>query len=208
MKKMIYILGILTPLLYVFSVVLGGALWPGYSHVRQAISELTMASAPNLALMDTLFTVYGCMLLAFSLGFSLRWGKAGNRPLTISGIALIACSAAGLLMKFFRQDPIGEPLTFTGTMHLILAGVTSLGTIFAIFFAAAGFRKLDQAGDLRVFSLVMGAIVLVSGGLTAAGTTQLPAIFGILERTTIGSFMLWLLVVSIILLKRDDERAA
>jgi hypothetical protein len=88
-------------------------------------------------------------------------------------------------------------------MHLILAGVTSLGTIIAIFFAAAGFRKLPHAGGLRVFSLVMGVIVLVSGGLTAAGTTQLPAIFGILERTTIGAFMLWLLVISLSLLKRD-----
>jgi hypothetical membrane protein len=205
MKKTLYVVGILTPLLYIFNVVLGGALWPGYSHVRQAISELTMDGAPNLSLMDALFTVYGCMLLVFSLGFSWRWGKAGNRPLTISGMTLVACAAAGLAMKFFRQDPIGEPLTFTGTMHLILAGVTSLGTIFAIFFAAAGFRKLPYGTGLRVFSLVMGAIVLVSGGLTAVGTTQLPAIFGILERTTIGSFMLWLLVISMNLLKLDVE---
>ena len=203
MKKTLYVLGMLTPLLNIFNVVLGGALWPDYSHVRQAISELTMAGAPNLALMDALFTIYGCVLLAFSLGFSLRWGKAGNRPLAISGVALVACAAAGLAMKFFRQDPIGEPLTFTGTMHLILAGVTSLGTIFAIFFAAAGFRKLPYGGALRVFSLVMGTIVLLSGGLTAVGTTQLPAIFGILERTTIGSFMLWLLVISANFLKRD-----
>jgi hypothetical membrane protein len=203
MKKYLYTVGILTPLLYVFNVVLGGALWPGYSHVRQAVSELTMAGAPNLALMDALFTIYGFLLLTFSIGFSLSWGKAGNRPLTISGAALAACAAAGLAMKFFRQDPIGEPLTFTGTMHLILAGITSLGTIFAIFFAAAGFRKLPYAGSLRVFSLVMGTIVLLSGGLTAAGTTQLPAVFGILERTTIGAFMLWLLVVSINLLKRN-----
>lgn len=203
MKKRLYALGILTPLLYIFTVVLGGALWPDYSHVRQAISELTMAGAPNLALMDALFTIYGILLLTFSIGFSLRWGKAGNRPLTISGATLAVCAAAGLAMKFFRQDPIGEPLTFTGMMHLILAGITSLGTIFAIFFAAAGFRKLPYGAGLQIFSLVMGSIVLLSGGLTAAGTTQLPAIFGILERTTIGSFMLWLLVISKNLLKRE-----
>jgi hypothetical membrane protein len=203
MKKYLYWTGILTPLLYIFTVVLGGALWPGYSHVRQAISELSMSGAPNLALMDGLFSFYGMLLLAFSIGFSLRWSKAENRPLTLSGIALALCALAGLLMKFFRQDPISEPLTFTGTMHLILAGVTSLGTIFAIFFAAAGFHKLPFGAGLRVFSLVMGFIVLVSGGLTAAGTTQLPAIFGILERTTIGAFMLWLLVISVTLLRRD-----
>lgn len=203
MKKFLYLIGMFTPLLYIFSVILGGALWPGYSHARQAISELSMGGAPNLALMDNLFTVYGLLLLVFGIGFSLHWRKAGNRQLAASGMALVLCALAGLLMKFFRQDPIGAALTFTGTMHLVLAGVTSLGTIFAIFLAAAGLRQLENTGALRTFSLVMGAIVLVSGGLTAVGTTRFLAIFGILERTTIGSFMFWLLVTSVTLLRRD-----
>jgi len=38
--------------------------------------------------------------------------------------------------------------------------------------------------------------VVVTGGLTAAGTSLFPHIFGILERMTIGAFMLWLLVIS------------
>jgi hypothetical membrane protein len=208
MKKNIYLIGIITPLLYIFSVILGGALWPGYSHVTQAISELTMASAPNLGLMDSLFTAYGLLLLVFSAGFAFIWRKSGNKGLAASGIVLVCCALAGLLMKFFRQDPIGEPLTFTGFMHLILAALTSLGTIFAIFLSASGFRKLENTRGLRTFALVMGVIVLISGGLTAVGTTQLPAVFGILERITIGSFMLWLLVISIALLYQDSKHTS
>jgi hypothetical membrane protein len=204
MKKALYLIGIFTPLLYIFTVILGGALWPGYSHATQAISELSMETAPNRSLMDLLFSVYGWLLLVFGIGFIYRWGKAGSRQLTAGGVTLVLCALSGLLMGTFRQDPIGAPLTFSGLMHLVLAGVASLGTIFAIFLASFGFRKLDYAAGLSKFSLVMGILVLISGGLTAAGTTQFPAIFGILERITIGSFMLWLLVLSMVLLKQDQ----
>ncbi len=203
MKKILYWNGILTPILYITAVILGGTLWPGYNHVTQAISELSMASAPNRGLMDALFGIYGWLLLAFGVGFALRWNKTGNKALTASGIVLAICALSGLLMAFFRQDPVGSPLTFTGLMHLILAGVASLGTIFAIFLGASGFRQLDSAKGLPVFSLIMGMLVFISGGLTAAGVTQFPAVFGILERITIGSFMLWLLVTSALLLRTD-----
>ena len=109
-------------------------------------------------------------------------------------------------MAFFRQDPIGAPLTFSGTMHLVLAGVTSLSTILAIFFGNPGFGRMDALKALRPFSISCGFLVLTTGGLTAAGTALLPNIFGILERSTIGSFMLWLLVVSWSMLRYGSKK--
>ena len=203
MRKGVYITGVITPVLYIFTVILGGMLWPEYSHKTQAISELSMASSPNLALMDSLFTIYGILLFVFSLGYTILWSRRKNASLTAAGIALIICALAGLLMKFFRQDPIGTPATFTGIMHLVLAGMTSLGTIFAIFLGAAGFGKQAKLTGLKGFSIVMGILVVLTGGLTAAGPTLFPSIFGFLERLTIGSFMIWLLVTSISLLKND-----
>lgn len=203
MRKNLYVIGIITPLLYIFTVILGGILWPGYSHVAQAISELSMDSAPNRVLMDGLFGIYGVLLLLFGTGFAFQWGKSVNKQLSASGIVLVLCAISGLLMAFFRQDLIGAPLTFTGLMHLILAGVASLTTILAIFLASAGFHKMNDTAGLSKFSLVMGILILVSGGLTAASPTQFPAVFGILERITIGSFMLWLLVTSVALLGRE-----
>jgi hypothetical membrane protein len=203
MKKALYWVGIITPLIYTAAVILGGTLWHGYNHLTQAISELSMESAPNRGLMDTLFGIYGWLLLIDGAGFACRWRKAGNKLLAASGIVLMLCSLSGLLMGLFRQDPIDAALTFTGSMHLILAGAASLSTILAIFLAAAGFQRLEYAASLSRFSLVLGIIVLVSGGFTAAGTTQFPSIFGMLERITIGSFMLWLLVCSAFLLDRD-----
>ncbi|AKM81901.1 MAG: hypothetical protein UT28_C0001G0082 [Berkelbacteria bacterium GW2011_GWE1_39_12] len=45
--KRFYYFGIIASLIYIFAVILGGFLWTGYSHISQAISELTMTLAPN-----------------------------------------------------------------------------------------------------------------------------------------------------------------
>lgn len=206
MKKWFYLCGLAAPLLYIFTVILGGALWPGYSHVRQPISELTMASAPNLGLMDALFAAYGILL--FLHGFGLAASAKRNPPMRVSGLLMVLCALAGIAMVFFRQDPIGAPLTFTGTVHLILAGVTSLSTILVIFFGAAGFSRMDAPKALRPFSIACGILVLATGGLTAAGTALFPYIFGILERTTIGIFMLWLLVNNWSMLRHGSKKPA
>jgi len=202
MRKVYSWIGFSAPLVYIITVILGGFLWQGYSHTRQPISELTMAGAPNLALMDGLFLFYNLLLLIFSLAFWQMARKNSSTPLTISAIFLTICALTGVGFSFFRQDPTNAPLTISGTIHLVLAGIASLSTILAIFSSAAGFGRLTAYRRLKPFSLVMGSLVLVTGGLTAAGASLFPNFFGILERLTIGSFMLWLLVISWHLLRR------
>jgi len=207
MRKRIFTPGLIAPLLYIFTVVLGGALWPGYSHARQPISELTLASAPNLALMDTLFLVYNALLLVFATGISRLAIREKNTPLKLSGVFLVICALSGLAMAFFRQDPIGAPATFTGTMHLALAAVASLSTILAIFFGASGLGRMEETRSLRLFSRLMGLAVVVTGGLAAAGTNLFPQVFGILERLTIGAFMLWLMIISRRLMRLPENES-
>ena len=65
-RKYLLVCGVVAPLVYIGTVILGGLLRPGYSHVAQAISELMAAGAPNKLLLDTLFTLYDI----------LRWPSA------------------------------------------------------------------------------------------------------------------------------------
>ena len=46
MKRAYLLSGVASPLIYAFTVILGGVLWHDYSHASQAISELTAAGAP------------------------------------------------------------------------------------------------------------------------------------------------------------------
>lgn len=102
-KSTIHKLGLSAPLVYIFTVILSGTLWPGYSHTRQPISELSMAGAPNLAIMGILFLIYNVLLLVFSVGFTITYKKEGNKPLTASGVFLTICALTGIAFAFFRQ---------------------------------------------------------------------------------------------------------
>jgi hypothetical membrane protein len=52
MKKFFMLSGVLAPIIYVATVILGGLLRPGYSHVAEAISELVATGAPNRPLLN------------------------------------------------------------------------------------------------------------------------------------------------------------
>lgn len=197
MKKFFYY-GLVSIGLYVGGVWLGGALWSDYNHVKQAISELIMPSSPNQDIMQPIFWLYNLFLGAFSLGF-LKW--APNKHLKLSAIFLMLCAISGMILLVFPQDEIGAQLTPSGLVHLIFAGVTSIATLLAMFLAGFGFRKLKDFRIQKNISFVLGAIVLVSGPLTAFAITQFPDHFGIFERVTIGAFIIWVYLLSYLFYK-------
>lgn len=192
MKKRIYLIGMAAAVVYVFSVILGGVLWDGYSHLSQAISEFTMVRSPILTTMDRLFSTYGLLLFLFGLGWYSIWVEEKNKWLKASAAMLIVCSLAGLLMKFAPMDPIGHSLTTRGTVHLVLAGVASLSTILAVFFAAYGFKETKYAAKLSNFSYTIACLIVIFGALAAIAPKLLPSYLGLTERLTIGSFIIWL----------------
>lgn len=96
----------------------------------------------------------------------------------------------------FPQDPGGTPATFAGTMHLIMAGVASLGTMVGIVFLAFWFRNFSTLKHYVTYSWISVAIIFISGGLSAAAMANHHPLFGLIERVTIGTFILWLFVIS------------
>ncbi len=188
MKKIFMICGIAAAVLYMGTVILGGLLRPGYSHISMAISELVADGAPNRTLLSSSFLVYNILLTSFGAGLFLT---ANSRPRgrvsgMIGSLALVAVGIAGILMELaFPQEPGGTAATFTGTMHFVMAGVASLGTLVAILMLAFWFRKLPELKGYVGYSLISVAIIFVSGGLTAAAMANHSPLFGLIERITI-----------------------
>ena len=69
-------------------------------------------------------------------------------------------------------------------------------------FATSNIPSLKK---IHVFSLLMGCITFLSGVVTAIGAQMQFTRFGLIERVTIGSFILWVLVFSLSLLQ-DQNR--
>lgn len=198
MKKLLLFCGVFAAVLYGATVILGGFIRPGYSHLAEAISELVAAGAPNRHLLSTLFLGYNILLGLFGLGLFLKVNSQshGRVPGTIGSLTLLLVGLAGVLMELaFPQDPGGIPTTFAGSMHMVMAGIASLGTMVAILGTGLWFRVLPELKKYAAYSFLSVVIIFVSGGFTAMAMANNYPFFGLIERITIGTFILWLFVV-------------
>lgn len=198
MKKLLLLSGMFAAVVYAGTVILGGLIRPGYSHLSEAISELVAEGAPNRSLLSSLFLIYNLLLSAFGLGIFLKTKAEprGQKSGYLGSLALVLVGMAGISMELaFPQDPGGIPTTFAGTMHLIMAGVASLGTMIGVLMLGLWFRNFSDLNGLAAYSIVSAAVIFISGGLTAAAMANNFPFFGILQRITIGAFILWLFVV-------------
>jgi CubicO group peptidase (beta-lactamase class C family) len=206
-RKALLLCGILSSILYVATDVLGGMRYEGYSFTSQAISELMATGAPSEAFVDPLFLTYGVLALAFGVGVS-REGVGRSRALRTTGALLMGYAALGLAgPTLFEMNRRGAASLQSDAPHIILTGGLVLLTLLAIGFGASPLGNL-----FRIYSFATLVTVIVFGALTAPYGARLAAGlptpgFGILERISIYSTMLWLAVLAVALLRRPDTSA-
>jgi hypothetical protein len=183
---------------YIGTTVVGGTIVPGYSHVADSVSSLTSPGAPHRGALAVGFAAYnvGVAVLGIALPLASRQPGAALR---IAGWLLVACGAAGVLMlEPFPQDPMGAAVTPTGTVHIVLAGVSALTLVVATVLTAVAWRRDPEWSRLWKFSIAAGAAILVTGGVGAALITS--PVFGLLERTTQLSFLSWFAAIGVVAL--------
>jgi len=211
MKKFLMLCGSFAAILYVGTVILGGLLRPGYSHLFEAISELVADGAPNRSLLSSLFLVYNILLSVFgiSLFLKVRDQSRGRMSGSIGSLALtLLVGVAGILMELvFPQDPGGIPTTFAGTMHIVMASVASLGTMVAVLMLGLWFRNTAELKGHSTYSLISVAVIFISGGLTAAAMAKGYPLFGLLERITIGTFTAWMFITGLKMFQLEGEES-
>jgi hypothetical protein len=193
LRKRAAVLGMSAPVLYAAIVVLGGALWPGYSHLKDPISLLASSGAPQALPVNILFALYDVLLCLFGLAW--RSGRV-NAPLRggASALLLTAIGILGLAMFYFRQDAPGTAMTPAGLVHVLLAAAMSLMTMAAIFLRGRAEWRTPGGRAAAVYSFVSLVVVFASGGLAAAGIALHWNYGGLFERGTIGAFLLWVFV--------------
>lgn len=198
MKKFLLLCGSFAAIIYIGTVFLGGLLRPGYSHISMAISELVADGAPNRSLLSSLFLLYNVLLTSFGIGLftkvnSLPGKKTSGR---IGSLALILVGMAGILMELvFAQEPGGTATTFAGIMHFVMAGIASLGTMVAVVGIGLWLKNIPEMKPYVLYSLISVSIIFISGGSSAAAMANHSPFFGLIERTTIFTFTLWMLVI-------------
>ncbi|MDB5561494.1 MAG: hypothetical protein JWN11_912 [Hyphomicrobiales bacterium] len=192
--------GIAAPLLYCTIVIWAARMNPGYSHFSDAIISLGGSDRVGTDAVQSLFGLYNLLEIAFAIAGLATF----RRPRLWKWVfaSLLVTGIAGVLAGGFAMDPIGRSTTPAGIVNLILAAIASLGTMTAILLSVLAWGTTPLGRAPGMFSAACLAIVfiffLVAAMMTASGW-PLP---GVLERITIGTFMVWQLAMAMIFLLR------
>ena len=205
LNKLLLSCGILSSLVYIAMNIFIPMQYEGYDYSSRTISELSAIDAPTRSIWTAYGLIYSLMAVAFGLGV---WKSAGaNRPLRIAGILLLT---NGLLSFFWPPMHQREVLaagggTMTDTMHIVFSFATVLLFMLSIGFGAAAFGK-----RFRIYSIVTLIVLTFFGILTGMMASDLEAnlptpMMGVWERINIGVYMVWVIVLALMLLRKENE---
>ena len=105
--------------------IIGGIITSDYNYIINAVSELTQAGSENTYLLGSLFLVSATMTVAFGTGILLNYKDRRSKLLFTGSILLIVTGIfSGLTGTIFPMDPFHSEMTFPGTMHIVLTGMS------------------------------------------------------------------------------------
>jgi Protein of unknown function (DUF998) len=200
-RTILLVCGILSSLLYVAMNVFVPMQWEGYSSTSQTVSELSAIGAPTRPLWIVLAVVYILLFAAF--GWGVWRSAAGNRPLRIVGGLILAYCVVNVYWPPMHLR--GTAPSWSDTLHIVWAmtAVLFMMSMMGIAAAALGTRfRFYTIATLVVF-VVLGALTGNDGPRIAA---NLPTPWvGVWERILIALFLSWVVVLAVVLLRRENR---
>ena len=185
-KRYFYQFGLLAPVIFIITALLGGFLRPGYSHLRDTVSELFTVGSPNRLLLSFLYILFSVFLILFGFGLLEFVRKTGsnNKIGKWGAVSFILVGAFNILTAtIFPQDPWGAPPTFPGEMHKIVSAVISVLSLMYMLLFGIWFYKIRLSRFFLVYSLIT-ILLAVLGGAWFMISVSTP-LMGLAERAAI-----------------------
>ena len=200
--------GIVGTTLFVLTFTLEGWYRPGYKPLEMYVSALSLGSRGWIQILN--FVVFGVLLLVFSRGIAAEFptGKASR-----GGLIILTVIAIGYLLSGpFVTDPantLRAQMTFHGTMHGIFGAIVFTLMPISFFVFLRRFRDDPKWQFLQGWTLGLG-IISAFGVILLSVATKTPAMqsifnnwLGLIQRTAIVPFMVWIFIFALGLLKRS-----
>lgn len=174
------LLGVVSLLSYTSAVVFSPSAYPGYNWMSQAVSDLSAANAPSLALWNRLSSFYNiCEVLCATLVcIGIQGRKSKLLRVGVYTFAVMEwISAVGFRM--FPLSDSGYAGTFQDKMHLIITGlvvVLSIASLAVVIIAGARDKSSRSYGVCA--GIALGMMLVGALGMKLVPTEY----FGIVER--------------------------
>ena len=181
------LLGIVSLLSYTAAVVFSPLAYPGYNWMAQAVSDLSAANAPSLALWNQLSAPYNvCEVVCVTV---VCIGIQGRKTkLLRSGIYLFAVMEwiSSVVYRMFPLSDIGYACAFQDVMHMAVTALVVLLSIVSLVIIIVAGAKSKSCRSYGVCAAVALAMMLVG----AMGMKIVPAAyFGVVERFSVFAAM-------------------
>jgi len=199
--KILYISGIVIPIIYIFMYLLGGALRPDYSHILNSVSELLSPGSPNRLLLISIQTIYALLHIVF--GFGVLWfikGSANDQMIgRIGAWLIIALGVATIGTVIFPQDAEGTSATMAGQVHKILVfGGLIPFSVLSTLLIGFWLRRAGLFPGFDVYSFITVGAIVVMGAV--GGATVETKFAGLVERIAAIVTQQWLFMLGLKLL--------
>lgn len=162
-----------------------GLMIPGYSHVRQTVSELGEIESPGRAAFTVLLLVVAACLIAFAGGVARTLRESRCSTLSAYFIGAMGVSAAGVGLFAFPHP-----------LHNVFGMSELVG--YQAPLVAALCRQEPKMRQLRAFSIAMYAVVLlaIAANLTTLDRhgelwTRIQPFYGVVQRSLFAAWFFW-----------------
>lgn len=177
------LLGVISFLSYAAAVIFSPLAYPGYNRLAQAVSDLSAANAPSLALWNRLTSFYNvCETLCVTVVCIGLQGKK-TRLLRV-GVYLFAAMEAVSAIGFraFPLSDSGYAGRFQDVMHMITTAIVVLLSIGSLAVIIAAGIKSKSCRSYGICAAIALGMMLVG----ALGMKIVPAAyFGVVERFSV-----------------------
>lgn len=202
-KRFLPVCGLIAPVLFVFTAILGAAIRPDYSHRFNTVSELFSPGSPNKPLLDSLHLTFAVLLTLFGIGMlQLARRQAGLARGGVAGawiFILMGCLSV-LTATVFPQDAWGTPATFAGQMHQVIGGVIGLTGMFSMLLFGTWLQRAGLFPHFGAYSLITVLAVVLSTAFFMASWAG--PNMGAAERVTILVGFQWTFVLAFWMVSR------
>lgn len=173
---------------------------PHYSPIRDAESDL--AVGPYGILMSINFVNRGLLSISFIFALSKTVRAYGKGESFKTGNVLLLIWAVGsAILAFFPTDVPATPMSWHGAIHFVVAIIAFIGGAFGTLILSRHLNDCEATKDVKKIAMVIAALALLFWAaefFTPFVLAHFASRFGgLLERLFLGSVLLWILVISV-----------
>ena len=199
--------GVAAPLTFAAGTIIAGALYPGYSHSRQLISELATVDSPVAVLQNINFVVFGVLIVAFARG--LHAGIAGGSRSAWGPVLFALSGAANIADAFLPCDRGCELTSLAGSLHDWISMLAFLSALAGIYILSRrlGADPLWGRAYEQYSLFTAGMAFAMLGVWLAIGApspswlprifTRVPSVNGTLQRIVVVIVLVWIEVMAL-----------